>query len=248
MKERGIINKRICGLNSCIQIEEARISRRVSIPRQVYFQLTPQVISQIENLRDSKQEFKFDPETLTNLRYYALLNSDLPYQQNNVYHQSNLTFNSRLSKHSLPKATVIRSVINLNGQISQEIQQDLWQNPQLLSEVISIHYWLIEEILRQLPLPTRNNISLVIWVCWTPLAIAFTVFLWFFLPLSLSLSFLFKLTITIIGILLIKIGLSYIIRKKIKFWLLKQLSNGVLSRKNRQRQIGFELLKFLILN
>ena len=241
MKTQEKVSKRDFEWNSCIQIEEARISRRVTIPHRVYFKLTPKVISQIENLRDRKQKVELEPETLANLRYYALLNSGLHERQKNIYHQSSLTFCSCFKSHNSPQTTVIRSVINLKGQISQEIQQDLWQNPQLLFGVIDIHYWLIEEILRQLPLPTHNNTSLAIWVCWIPLAIALTILLWFLIPLS----FLFKITIIIVSLLLLKIYLNCLIRKKIRFWLLKQLSNGIFSQKNSYRKIGFSLLTFV---
>ena len=205
------------GLNSCIEIECDRISRRVTIPRRVNFKLTPEVIDSLQQIKADRHILKLNSQQIIDLRYYALLNAHLPHKKNAPsLQQSELTFSSSLPIDYSRSTTVIRSTINSAGQISQEIQRDLWQNPDLRSKTIEVHYWLIEEIFRQLPLLRQDRISILILVCWLPVAIVFAVLLWFLLPLS----FLFKVILIIIGLLLLKAFINYLIRKKLKLWII----------------------------
>ena len=230
------------GLNTCIEIESDRISRRVTIPRQVNFKLTPEVIDQLQHIKTKKHSLKLNSKQIVNLRYYTLLNAYLLNKTDDGSdQQSELIFSSYLPISYHFSTTVIRSTINSSGQISQEIQQDLWQNPDLLFKTIEIHYWLVEEIFRQLPLSRQDYSSLLILVCWLPIAILFTVLFWFCLPLS----FVYKAIVIFIGITLLKIALNYLIRKKLRSWILKQLSNGIFSQQYQRRKIGFSLLNFV---
>ena len=144
-------------LNDCIEIESDRLSRRLTIPRQVNFKLTPEAIARLQDFKFDRRNIELDSRQITDLRYYALLNSSL-LNKNNTYQQSGLTFSSCLPIGDRPSSIAIRSKIDLSGRISQEIQQDLWQNSQLLSQVMEVHYWLIEEILRQIPLSTGERL------------------------------------------------------------------------------------------
>ena len=179
-------------LNDCIEIESDRLSRRLTIPRQVNFKLTPEAIARLQDFKFDRRKIELNSRQITDLRYYALLNSSLLNKRNNIFQQSGLTFSSCLPIGDRPSSIAIRSKIDLSGRISQEIQQDLWQNSQLLSQVMEVHYWLIEEILRQIPLSTGerlpkrrlNRLSVIVWLCWLPVAIAFTYLLWSFLPFS----------------------------------------------------------------
>ena len=229
-------------LNSCIEIESDRVSRRVTIPRRVKFKLTPEVIEGVLHLKASKGNLKLSSRQITNLRYYALLNSCLQDESRYQHCQPlELVFSSNMPTGDRFSATAIRSTINSSGKISQEIQQDLWQDSYLRSPAIEVHYWLIKEILRQIPLSKRDRASVLILFCWLPIAIAFSVLLWFCLPLF----WLFKAIFTIVAIVLSKMFLNYLIINRFKLWILKQLSNGVFSLNNRRRKIGFDLLSFI---
>ena len=62
-------------INSCLHIEQKRISRRRSIPEHINFDLNQDVLSQIITLRNSQQQISFSADNLAELRYYFLLNS-----------------------------------------------------------------------------------------------------------------------------------------------------------------------------
>ena len=146
-----------------------------------------------------------------------------------------------LSNDSQVQTTVVRSTIDLKGQISQEIQQDLWQNPQLSLKVIQAHHWLTAEILRQLPLENKRQTSLIFWILWGINAIAFSWGIWIFLPTF----FWLKIIVNIVVWYLLKVSLRHLIKHKFRTWILSQLASGWLSNKTSKRQLGFELLSLL---
>ena len=230
-------------LSSCIRIKKTRISRRSIIPSQVCFQLDPEMLSKIEAAQATNGNLVLEPQQLANLRYYTLINSAVTKQSNDLYPaESSLTFStSYLFTQEQPEITVVRSVIDLEGKIEQRVQQDLWQNRQLLPRVIQAHHWLVWQILRQLPLKTRNNTSLIVWSLWFLIAIAITPLIWYFLPLH----FVVKLIIVCGFYCLLKAYIQHFINKQFKAWILHQLSFGFLSNQTHKRQLGFHILSFL---
>ena len=240
-------------VNSCIQVQEERISRRSTIPRQIYFRLDPDIISKIEKIQENNSKFALSPNKLTNLRYYVFLTSPITEKLSPIYsrqsskpmlfEQSSLTFStSYLALANQQPVTVVRSAIDWEGQISQQIQQDLWHNPQLLYRVINAHYWLILQIIAQLPLKSKNHISWLVWGLWLPIAFVVSMAIWFFLPLN----YLLKIIITFGVFYILKIYLKYLIKNKLKSWIIYHLIYGCLANKVKKRQIGFKLLGFIV--
>lgn len=248
-------------LNSCIQVEEERISRKFKIPRQIHFQFNPVIISKIEQLKESKHKLTLSSTKLTNIRYYALISSPIAEQLSSffswrlrsvgfvqspnqpLFEQSPLTFStSYVPLANQQTATVVRSVIDLEGKISQQIQQDLCNNPQLLRRIIDAHYWLILQILAQLPLKTKHQGSRVVWSLWIPIAIVFSIVIWYFLPLN----YLLKILITCGVFYVLRVYLKYLIEKQLKAWIIYHLIYGFLGKKVKNRKIGFDILSFII--
>ena len=229
-------------LSSCIKVEEKRISRQGSIPNQVYFELNLDLVDRIREIKAEYGSLYLKPEQLTNLRYYSLINS--PLANNSVIDSDRLSlvFSSNYSlTNSQIQTTVIRSKIHLTGQISQEVRRDLWQDSALLFQVIQAHHWLTAEILRQLPLESRNQTLLIFWVLWIVSAVLFGGAIWYFVLLSFTL----KLVANIVSILLLKMLIKYIINYRLKQFILNQLFDGYLSNKTNKRQLGFKLLSLL---
>ncbi|WP_019504201.1 hypothetical protein [Pleurocapsa sp. PCC 7319] len=240
-------------LNSCIKVEESRISRRVTIPRQVHFQLTPEIISSIEQVILNKQKLSLSSAKLADLRYYALLNSPIAKILNSVYpknfinqlpfEQSYLIFSTNyLSVTNQKPTTVVRSVIDLEGKISQQIQQNFWQNSQLLPRVLDAHYWLILQILSQLPLKTRYRIAWLFWGLFLPIAIMINILAWYLLPLN----YLLKIVIICSIVCILKISLQYLIEKHLKPWIIHHLIYDFLDKKVYKRQFGLNLLCLIL--
>ena len=224
-------------LSSCIKVESKRISRHASVPSQVCFELNSDIVARINKIQTEYGSLHLNPQQLTALRYYSLINSPLAKNDSlSLVFSSNYLFST-----SKIKTTVVRSTIDLSGNISQEIQQDLWQDFQLSSQVIQAHHWLIAEILKQLPLESKNRTSLIFWALWLPSAIAFALIVWFLLPLF----FLFKAIIILTFSLLLKFLLKHLINYRLKQWAIDRLTYGCLSNKTHKRQIGFKLLALL---
>lgn len=240
-------------LNSCIQIEESRISRRITIPRQVDFHLSSEIINSIEQIILNKQILSLSATNLANLRYYTLISSSieealiLNHPKQSIkplfLKQSNLIFSTNyLSSTNQKTSIVVRSVIDLEGKISQQIQQDLWQNPQLLHKILDAHHWLILQILTQLPL-NKSKKHLWLHQSFFLLVIFIISFaIWYLLPLNYFLKI-----VVICGILyILKICIHYLIQKQLKRWIIHHLIHGFLANKAHKRQIGFNILSYIL--
>ncbi len=244
--------------NSCIQIDRVRISRKLAIPRQIVFRFEPKILSQIEQAKENNHQFILSPGNLADLRYYALLNYfsaeqldfcqghlakliSLEQLRDRVAFESPLIFTSNyLFSHSQSKK-VVRSIINSEGQISQQVQQDLWQNPQLLAKVTKAHYWLILQILAQLPLKVNNSLTRLFKTLWLATLIVFSICLWIYLPLDILL----KILIISFSIYLFTNCLKQTIKNKFKIWILYSLINGFWSNSTKKHQIAWNAISVL---
>jgi hypothetical protein len=138
--------------------------------------------------------------------------------------------------------TVVRSLIDLQGQITQQIQQDLWHNPRLLERVVNAHHWLIGQVLIQLPLKTPKPILRLLKVLLLLVWIIVTVYLWYFLPLNNLL----KILIICCSFYLAKKYLIALIKQQGKIYFLKAIFKGFLANTNQKRQIALNILSTLV--
>lgn len=230
-------------LNSCIQVKEAQISLTSAIPCQINFRLDSDIINQIEQIRQDDNQFTLSPINLTNLRYYVLLNSPLKKQLSPICNfQSSLIFSTNyLYSDKQQLVPVVRSIINLEGQISQQIKQDLWQEPQLLDKVLDVHYWLISQILNQLPLKNKNFISWFFNGLLLSIGTVIAVVIWYFL----SLNYLSKILIIFAIFCGLKVLLEYLVKKHLKSWIIDNLTHGFLANKHQKRKFGFKILSLM---
>ncbi|BAZ45737.1 hypothetical protein NIES4102_27630 [Chondrocystis sp. NIES-4102] len=237
-------------LNSCIEINESHIHRRLTIPNQIVFRLNADLLQQIESLKAKDQQFQLEAAKLANLRYYTLINSPLEIQSNAANYwqskftsieRSSLSFSTNYLLSEQQYLTVIRSSISLEGYIAQQIQQNLWDNPQLCQRLLNAHYWLMEQILRQLPLKTSNNLfwvlKIIIFIIW---AIALLTF-WNFLPLP-------NLPKISIICCLFYLNQNYLIphiKQPGKILLITALFNNYLINNTFKRQIALKIVQIL---
>lgn len=226
-------------IDSCIHIDEERVSRRRIAPRRVRFELNREILAQIEQAQKSDAQILLSANKLTNLRYYALL--ALHFKE-----RSPLLFSTNFSggySQNQQSVTVVRSVIDLEGKIAQQIQRDLWQNPQLLPSVIKAHHWLIGQIIAQLPLETKNysQKQKLSWALWLVTAFVATLFIWYFLPVN----YLIKLLVTFLVFGILKIAAKNLITAQLRRLILRQLLSGFFTNRVDRRRIGFKLLDFL---
>ncbi|MEM7757758.1 MAG: hypothetical protein AAF298_06505 [Cyanobacteria bacterium P01_A01_bin.40] len=231
-----------------MQIEEVRISRRATIPDRIHFYLNSELLLHIAQARDNHQQLALPPKILNSLRYYALLNFPLekiglinPRQvrTQNYCSKSQLTFDTDyLDLDSGRSQTVLRSSINLEGKILQQIHQDLCHNPQLLEQISEVHNWLILEIMAQLPFKSKNVYSWLAFTCLLSLV---------YLPILLtnyffSLSLFVNLIIFISIIVICNYWLKNVIIKQLKSWIIYHLSASLWLKNIRSRQIILQIL------
>ncbi len=237
-------------LNSCIQIDRAKINHKLFIPYQIVFRFNPEILSQIEQAKENNYKFTLSPSNLADLRYYVLLNYFSAEQLN--FHEGHLSklislersplifTSSYLFSHSQSKK-VVRSIIDSEGQISQQVQQDLWQSPQLLPRVINAHHWLILQILSQLPLKVNNSLARLLKSLWLITLVLFSICLWVYLPIHI----LFKILIISFSVYLFTKCLKKTIKNKFRIWILHGLINGFWSNSTKKHQILWNTISAL---
>ncbi len=137
------------------------------------------------------------------------------------------------------KITVIRSVISLNGKISQQIRRDCLENPQLLPKLIRVHYWLILQMIAQLPFSASKFIN------WLPqlILVIFNTIAAAAIISYLPSTWLIKLLSIAIIFISSNLSLKSLLKLYIKPWILRQLIDGCFADSVRSRQLGLELLK-----
>jgi hypothetical protein len=219
-------------ISECIEIKQTRLTRRFIVPQSINFHLNKAYLHKIDLAQLNKQKLFLTSTLLADLRYYALL------AQHNCL-QSGLIFRTYYQEQE-QEIAILESVISLDGKIIQKIRGDYLSSFSLLQNLTSAHYWLITEMLQQLPLMSKNNFK---WLSWG-LALPITILIGYFL------FFLFDITFSIHFLMLIIVFL--LLKKQLKFYLfyylynivLHQLLFGIFAEKSNKRKIGFALLKF----
>ena len=238
-------------LDYCIQIEEIRVSRRTSIPHKVNFHLDLNTLKQIEEIQANKRRLQISSAKITNLRYYVLLDA-LAEQQlvNNrklsrlsIIERSPFTFSTNYSfSTNQQPTTVLRSAIDLKGKISQQVRQDLCQNPQLLARISRAHHWLILEILAQLPLKECDRYSWLVLGCSLIVTALFGLVCWYLFPFSKLVD-----SLLILGVLgILNTTLKKTIVKQLKRWIVYHLVAGLWANSVKRRQIGLKILRSIM--
>ena len=177
-----------CDLNSSIRVAPMRISRRLTVPQRVEFCLNAATLSQIEKLSDRNLRLNLSQDNLTNLQHYALLNLSLTTgrsyrSQVKIRPCPALVFATSYSFATDRTPTILmQSVIDPAGKISQQIRQDLTQNPLLLGKISQAHYWLIAEIIAQISPTFKTWLERLILGCMAILLLLLCGLVWFFMP------------------------------------------------------------------
>ena len=246
MNHQPQVKTNIERLNACIQIDSTKINRRVSVSHRVSFCLDTQLLAQIEQIRASSSGLKLSANNLANLRHYAL--SNLPWL---IYHHCrqkafsdlSLTFATQyLAAENQAAVTLFRSAIDVEGKISQQIQTSLYQNSSLLTQISQAHYWLVLEILAQLPLKPKTWYRWFIIACFALVIAIACGSIWYLTPLT----YLFKITICLSSILFSKLAFKTVITKKLKSWVIYHLLDGYLAKGLYKKKVGLKILSFLI--
>lgn len=237
-------------ISSWIQLEEVKLSKKVSIPRRVRFYLNGELLQQLAQIRHLQQSLPLPPRLLNQLRYYALLNSPLEQVSLINYHfsgkrgclaRSGLIFDTDYFDVAQQGSslTLLRSVINSEGKITQQVHQDLLHNPKFLEQLATVHYWLIAEIMAQLPCKSKY-FSCLVWMSLLTLASIICLIINYYFSLSLFVN------LAILGAVLIifQTKLTSKLISWFKSQLIYHLVVGLLVKDKKIRHIASRILMF----
>lgn len=228
-------------LNSCIQIKSTKISRTNPVPYQICFRLNSQLLAHIAHIQAHQTKLVLSPTNLANLRHYALLN--LSPRQRSPFTQSGLTFATEYSfTDDQGSVCLLKSVISSEGKITQQIQQELVANPPLLHQISQAHYWLIAEILGQLPLESKAWYSWLVVSCLAIAIMLINISIWYLIPLN----YLPKLIVCLSIFLLLTLVAKTLITKQLKPWIIYHLLQGIFAKNTMGRKLGLTFLSFLL--
>ena len=217
-------------LNSCIHINQERISRRHIIPNGVRFYLNQDYLREIKQAQAQRLNIELSPELLADFRYYVLI-------ERQRYIPSDITFSTYYQQdtHEIAK---IQSTISVEGKIQQQICHNDWTNAQLLRKIVNAHYWLIGQMLNQLPMEKKAYTKQLPWY----IALVITILL---APLLLYLVN-SGIVIDLFAVFLLLLLMHQLSKKflinYLRQYILFQLLFGFFSRRSQHRKLGFALL------
>ncbi len=139
-------------IESCLELITEEGEQGQTIFYGVNFHLTPQLLQLITQARKTRQFLTLSLPFLTAFRQYSSQGSS----------QSGLSFYTYYQQQVL-----IKSIIDLDGDIIHKIHQDCLTVPELALEITYAHHWLIAELLNQLSRqssPSINKITPLTWI------------------------------------------------------------------------------------
>lgn len=220
---------RKASIESCIRIHKEKGTARKTVCHGVDFYLNPAIASLCQEVRAKGETLQFKPAFLADFRYYAIF-------------QSTLIFSTFYQEEDAEKE-IVRSVISLDGDATNQVCQDCLENSEFALTITSIHYWLIQQLMRQLRFTVERWTNSVAWLI-SSLCAAISVLL--NLPQFQAMHPVFWL-LTVVMSWLLKTGIQYILRllvPTIHRWLLRQLLFGIFSQKQRFRKMALGLLEW----
>ncbi|VEP12401.1 conserved hypothetical protein [Hyella patelloides LEGE 07179] len=218
--------------DSWISIKKKQIASGKKIPTQINFNLTTNDLEQIINQRQRFNRLNLSPELLAELRYYSLL-------QNQTTLELSLTFTTYYVRKQ-QKIAVIKSIIDLQGKISQQLCRSFLKKPRLLNDLVVSHYWLIGKICDRIHLKYKSKNSLLAWSLSLAIVLIIAPLFFYFLKLNFSP----KLIILVAILFLLYLTINFIFKKYLASFLLQQLLFGFFSKNTYRRRLGWLLLQY----
>ena len=218
--------------DSLIRVKKKRITSGKYIPTQVCFELTNRDLNLLKSQRERLISLKLSSELLADLRYYSLL-------QNPESLESRLIFTTYYIKQQ-QKIAVIKTIIYLRGTISQQISRSFLHHPQLVKELVTTHYWLIEQISDRIFFKYTSKTSFLAWILSLVILLILTPFLLYLLKINL----LIKLILLGGIFFLLYLAINFLSKRYLGGFILRQLLFGFFSKNVANRRLGFMLLRY----
>jgi hypothetical protein len=219
-------------IDSFIRVQKKQIALGILIPTEINFYLTDRDLAKVIWQINHSTKLNFSPELLADLRYYSLL-------QNQITADFSLVFTTYYLEQP-QKIAVIKSIISLQGKVSQQICRCFLDRPLLLNDLVVSHYWLITQVCDRLSLKYNNKSFLLAWS--SSLIIALIIAPFFFYLLSLNWAI--ELIIVLAIFCLFYFPINLIIQKYLPTFILQQLLFGFFSKNVARKRLGLMLLRY----
>ena len=220
-------------LDSWLQIDEQRVSRRYIVPYRVRFELNHDHLTELQQLNTNNFPLVISANKLTNLHYYVWLTWQNPEESPLVFVTNYVQNKQNIS--------VVKSIISLEGKVSQQIPHYACYNSLFIDEILPIHQWLINQLIDQLSWKTTNY-SLLIAVILSLITTACFILI---IDILLSLSILIKLLAIVLFLGGSTYYIHYLLTHQFKTWIGQQLRFGWFSSQVKRRRIGLKLITIL---
>lgn len=142
-------------LEPYITIDTERITRKRIVFHSIRFNLDKDILKKIQQAQKTGCRLYISRKLLADLRYYVLIDGE-----NRL--QSGLTFYTYYLRNDSEEA-LMRSVISIDGDIFHQIKSDCLERPNFCRQLVSAHYWLIDQLLSQLRLGILLRFKLLSW-------------------------------------------------------------------------------------
>ena len=228
----NLSNSSFANRDSLISVRKKRIASDRDIPTQVCFELTNSDLKTFKEQKNRSLKLNLSSELLADLRYYGLL-------QNPRSLESQLIFTTYYVSQQ-KKIAVIKTIICLRGKISQQISRHFLDRPQLLQELVTNHYWLIDQISDRFFFHYKSKSAFLTWML--PFVIVLIVAP--FLLYLFTINWLIKLILLAIIWFLSYLTINFVIKRYLASFTLRQLLFGFFSKNTARRHLGFMLLRY----
>lgn len=206
-----------------LRIHKEKIDAQDVIVHGFEFDLNANQLAHLKAAKEQGQFLIIPPKMVREIRYYTLFSPVLTFS---TFYQKELVF---------------RSTIALDGDAINQVRHDCLERPELAIAIASIHHWLIQELIAQVPLQYKRLGTRLAWLL-AVIIVAISVLI------SLAnfqvLNPLFWL-LPFVAIWLLAEGIKRIIWLMLpafRRWLMRQMLAGRFSRNSKSRQFALDLL------
>ncbi|GEM_PF-2435653 len=229
-------------LDSCFEIIEDKIDPKTSIIQGISFHLNQKTLIQILTAKQQNISLKISASILNQIRYYCLIDQDQLFNL-----QSNLNFITYFDSINNQKP-LLKTTLGLEGNIVNQICDRCLENGDLLLNITLAHYWLIEQILKEIkfqfkPAKVKKWFNIIAWIIAVIIVIISVIFN---LPHFQNNVLLWIAPIVVC--FLLQWGIQKILWLNIHLirrWLLKQTLYGLFSRQQKQQNQTLNILSDL---
>jgi hypothetical protein len=224
-------------LNDYIEIDREHTQNHCTKFPNINFHLDRERLYKIQKDRAKHRSLKLSRSLLLKFRYQVLVD------RQNFLH-SGLTF-CTYYPYNNNKKVAFKSIVFLDGQVNLQICQDFLEDPELAKQIISSHYWLSEQLLKNMGLKNKIKTNFGLWFLSFSLA-SVAMFSYFNHQIfSINIiNYSIVIAICLLSQQVIKSFRQFFL-PNLRAWFLNQLLFGIFSDRLKNKNIVFKILHWI---